>query len=68
MMNASKKGVTSDRIILMNFWRGKIAKKVADQLAEEQYEIFHKHRLKKEAEQEAQDDDEELRKYLQNNK
>lgn len=41
---------------------GKVSKAVADQLACEQYEIFHTHRLKMDARQEALADDEELRK------
>ncbi|MCL2743983.1 MAG: virulence RhuM family protein [Planctomycetaceae bacterium] len=52
-----------DRNILDN--AGRIAKEVADRLAEKQYEIFHNHRLKIEAERETRDDDEELRKYLE---
>jgi len=52
-----------ERDILAN--AGRVAKEVADRLAEEQYEIFHSHRLQAEAEREAQEDDEELRKYLE---
>jgi len=55
-----------ERDILSN--AGRIAKEVADRLAEEQYDIFHHHRLKVEAEQEARDDDDELRKYLEGDK
>jgi len=42
----------------------RIVKGIANRLAEEQYEIFHQHRPKVEAERESRDDDEELRKYL----
>ena len=55
-----------ERDILAN--AGRIAKEVADRLAEEQYDIFHHHRMKVEAQREAQDDDEELRKYLEGEK
>lgn len=47
---------------------GRIAKEVADQLAEEQYEVFHRNRLQADAEREAHDDDEELKKYLEGEK
>jgi hypothetical protein len=41
---------------------GKVAKEVADQLALEQYEEFNQYRLAREAEREAIEDDEELRR------
>lgn len=44
---------------------GKVSKAVADQLACEQYEIFHTHRLEIEAEQEALADNEELKQVEQ---
>ena len=47
---------------------GRMAKEVADRLAEEQYEIFHQHRLEAKAQREAWDDDEALRKYLEGEK
>ena len=39
-------------------------KEVADKLALEQYDTFHKHRLAQEAEQETRADDKEYEKYL----
>lgn len=47
---------------------GKVSKELADQLALEQYEIFHQHRLAEEARQESLDDDAELKRYLKNKK
>jgi hypothetical protein len=47
---------------------GKVTKAVADQLAEEQYEIFHEQHLKQEAQKEALADDAELKKYLEGEK
>ena len=47
---------------------GKVSKTVADKLAEEQYEIFNKERLQKEAREEALIDDTELKKYLEGKK
>jgi len=47
---------------------GKVSKTVANRLAEEQYEIFNKQRLKQEAEKEALTDDAELKKYLESEK
>jgi hypothetical protein len=47
---------------------GKISKAVADQLALEQYETFHQHRLAEEARQETLADDAELRHYLEKKK
>ena len=44
---------------------GKVSKAVADQLALEQYEIFHQHRLAEEAQQESLADDAELKRYLE---
>jgi hypothetical protein len=55
-----------ERDILTN--AGKVSKTVADQLALEQYEIFHKHRLSKETEQEMIADDAELKRYLEKKK
>jgi hypothetical protein len=46
---------------------GKVSKAVADQLALEQYEIFHKHRLAEEAREETLADDRELKCYLEGN-
>ena len=54
----------NERDILTN--AGKMEKAVADQLALDQYEIFHRHRLVTEAEQEALSDDAELKRYLEN--
>lgn len=48
----------NERDILMN--AGKVSKAVAEQLALEQYDIFHAHRLSIEAEAEALEDDAEL--------
>jgi hypothetical protein len=56
----------NERDILTN--AGKVRKAVADHLALEQYEIFHHHRLTKEAEQEMLADDAELKRYLENKK
>ena len=44
---------------------GKIGKAVADQLALEQYEIFHQHRLTDEAQQESLAGDAEFKRYLE---
>jgi hypothetical protein len=44
---------------------GKVSKAVADQLAPEQYGIFHQHRMMVEAEQESLADDAELKRYLE---
>ena len=52
----------NERDILTN--AGKVSKVVADQLALEQYDIFHQHRLMVEAEREALADDAELKRYL----
>ncbi len=56
----------NQRDILTN--PGKVSKAVADQLALEQYEIFHQHRLAEDARREALADDAELRRYLENQK
>ena len=56
----------NERDILTN--AGKVSKAVADQLALEQYEIFHQHRLTVEAEQESLTDDAELKRYLERKK
>ena len=56
----------NERDILTN--AGKVSKAVADQLALEQYEIFHQHRLTVEAEQESFTDDAELKRYLERKK
>ena len=53
----------NEREILDN--PGKVRKEVADKLALEQYEIYHQHRLAREARQEALQDDREL-KQIQN--
>lgn len=53
----------NERDILTN--PGKVSKTVADQLALEQYEIFHQRRLAEEARQEALADDTELKRYLE---
>lgn len=50
----------NERELLQN--AGNISHKVAEQLALDQYEVFNKERLKKEAEEEYAVDDEELRK------
>jgi hypothetical protein len=42
----------------------KVSKAVADQLALEQYEIFHQHRLAEEARDETLADDAELKRFL----
>jgi hypothetical protein len=47
---------------------GKVSKTVADQLALDQYEIFHRHRLAEEARQENLADDAELKRYLESGK
>jgi hypothetical protein len=47
---------------------GKVSKAVADQLAVEQYEIYHQHQLAKEARQETLADDIELKRYLEKKK
>jgi len=52
----------NERDILTN--AGKVSKAVAEQLAVEQYDIFHQHRLMVEAEREALADDAELKRYL----
>jgi len=44
---------------------GKVSKAVADQLALEQYDIFHQHRLAEEARGEALADDAELKRFLE---
>lgn len=56
----------NERDILSN--AGKVSKAVADQLALEQYEIFHQHRLAEEARQESLADDAELKRYLESKK
>ena len=56
----------NERDILTN--AGKISKAVADQLALEQYQIFHQHRLAEEARQETLADDAELKSYLEKKK
>ena len=53
----------NEREILNN--PGKVRKEVADKLALEQYEVYHQHRLAREARQEALQDDREL-KQIQN--
>ena len=53
----------NEREILNN--PGKVSKAVADQLALEQYEIFHQHRLAAEARDEKLGDDAELKPYLE---
>lgn len=50
----------NERDILTN--AGKVAREVADNLALEQFEIFNRHRLGKEAEYEALDDDREFKR------
>lgn len=50
----------NERDILAN--AGKVAREVADNLALEQFEIFNRHRLGKEAEYEALDDDREFKR------
>ena len=56
----------NERDILTN--AGKVSKAVADQLAIEQYGIFHQHRLAEEAQQESLADDAELKRYLEKKK
>ncbi len=56
----------NERDILKN--PGKVSKEIADKLAIEQYETYHAHRLKQEAEKESLTDDEELKKYLEGKK
>ena len=56
----------NERDILTN--AGKVSKALAEQLALEQYEIFHQHRLTVEAEQESLTDDAELKLYLERKK
>ncbi len=56
----------NERDILTN--AGRVSKAVADQLALEQYEIFHQHRLATEAEKETLDDDAEFKRYLEKKK
>jgi hypothetical protein len=46
---------------------GKVSKAVADQLALEQYDIFHQHRLAEVARDETLADDAELKRFLQGN-
>jgi hypothetical protein len=53
----------NERDILTN--AGKVSKAVADQLALEQYEIYHQHRLVVEAQKESLADDDELKRYLE---
>jgi hypothetical protein len=47
---------------------GKVSKAVADQLAFEQYDIFHQHRLAEEVRQEMLEDDAELKRFLEEKK
>ena len=47
---------------------GKVSKAVADQLALEQYDIFHRHRLAEEALDEKLADDVELKRFLEKDK
>ena len=47
---------------------GRVSKAVADQLALEQYDIFHRHRLAEEARDEALTDDAELKRFLEEDK
>jgi hypothetical protein len=56
----------NERDILTN--AGKVSKAVAEQLALEQYDIFHQHRLATEAKVEALADDAELKRYLEKKK
>ena len=56
----------NERDILTN--AGKVSNAVADQLAIEQYEIFHHHRLAEEAQRESLADDAELKRYLEKKK
>jgi hypothetical protein len=44
---------------------GRVSKVVADRLAEEQYDVFNRQRLKEDARREALADDAELKKYLE---
>jgi hypothetical protein len=54
----------NERDILNN--PGKVSKAVADQLALEQYDVFHQHRLTEEAREETLADDAELKRFLEN--
>jgi hypothetical protein len=56
----------NEREILNN--SGKVSKAVADQLALEQYDIFHQHRLAEEAREETLSDDAELKRFLEEDK
>jgi len=56
----------NERDLLAN--AGKVSKAVADQLALEQYEIFHQQRLAEEARQDTLVDDAELKRYLESKK
>jgi len=56
----------NERDILTN--AGKVSKAVADQLAVDQYESFHQHRLAEEARQDILADDDELKRYLEKKK
>jgi hypothetical protein len=47
---------------------GKVSKAVADQLALEQYDMFHQHRLAEEAREETLADDAELKRFLEEKK
>jgi len=47
---------------------GRVSKAVADHLALEQYDIFHRHRLAEEARDEALTDDAELKRFLEEDK
>jgi len=47
---------------------GKVSKAVADQLALEQYDVFHQHRLAEEAREEMLTDDAELKRFLEEDK
>jgi hypothetical protein len=55
----------NERDILQQF--EKVSKAVADQLALEQYEIFHQNRLTEEAREETLADDAELKRFLEGN-
>lgn len=54
----------NERDILKN--PGKVRKAVADQLALEQYDVFHQNRLTEEAREETLADDAELKRFLDN--
>ena len=54
----------NERDILKN--PGRVSKAVADQLALEQYDVFHQHRLTQEARDETLADDAELKRFLEN--